>query len=255
MSGHNDLEVHYLLASMGSDVIPLAKCLHSFQCLQPHHITWGLHLSSVDAPVDVHGRNHNFPLIHPREVLLAGHWVTALPIFSCGIILVSPPVEVGLCGVGLVHLSQCMMDTYIQGNANLWCNKKSVLVEDVWPSTLVCHFIRGDICCNLMHHLPCILLPPILDLPLSLKSICLHQYQVTRFQVHSAYLSVIVPFLLVHFHHQLGLCLPEGSPQSVLNRSYIFVHTLGRGLSCRGLSAANGGEVKVNWEPRPSSKH
>ena len=33
------------------------------------------------------------------------------------------------------------------------------------------------------------------------------------------------------------------------------VHTLGRGLSHGGLAAANGGEVKVNQEPRPSSKH
>ena len=61
--------------------------------------------SSVDALVDVHGRIHNFQLIHLREVLLTGHWVTALPIFSCGIISVSPIVEVGLYGVGLVHLS------------------------------------------------------------------------------------------------------------------------------------------------------
>ena len=30
---------------------------------------------------------------------------------------------------------------------------------------------------------------------------------------------------------------------------------LGRGLSHGGLAAANGGEVKVNWEPRLSSKH
>ena len=28
--------------------------------------------SSVDAPVDIHSRSHNFPLIHPREVLLTG---------------------------------------------------------------------------------------------------------------------------------------------------------------------------------------
>ena len=30
---------------------------------------------------------------------------------------------------------------------------------------------------------------------------------------------------------------------------------LGRGLSCRGLVAANSGEDKVDWEPRPTSKH
>ena len=35
----------------------------------------------------------------------------------------------------------CMTVAHTQGNANLWCNKKSVLVEDLWPSVLVCHFI------------------------------------------------------------------------------------------------------------------
>ena len=30
---------------------------------------------------------------------------------------------------------------------------------------------------------------------------------------------------------------------------------LGRGLSCGGLGAANSGDVKVDWEPRPSFKH
>ena len=73
--------------------------------LQPHHITCGLQPSSVDALADVHGRSCNFPLIHPREVLLVGCWMTALPLLSCGITLILPPVEVGLHGTGLVHLS------------------------------------------------------------------------------------------------------------------------------------------------------
>ena len=47
---------------------------------------------SVDALVDIHSRSHSFPLIHPREVLLAGHWVTAHPLISCGIILPSLPL-------------------------------------------------------------------------------------------------------------------------------------------------------------------
>ena len=72
--------VHHPMASAGSDVIPLAKCMCSFQHLHPLHITWSLHPSLVDASVDVHGRSHNFPLIHPREVLLARHWVTAWPL-------------------------------------------------------------------------------------------------------------------------------------------------------------------------------
>ena len=94
-------------------VIPSAKCTCSFQCLQPHHVTWGFHPSSVDAPVDVHGRSCNFLLIHPREVLLAGHWVTTLPLLSCGIIIISLPLEVSLHGVGLVHMSHAwqMHDT------------------------------------------------------------------------------------------------------------------------------------------------
>ena len=79
--------------------------------------------------------------------------------------------------------------------------------------------------------------------------------QVTSLQVHCAYLSVVVLFLSVCFCHQLGLCLPYGSPQSIPYRSYIHIHMLGRGLSCGGLTAANSGEDKVNWEPRPSSKH
>ena len=71
----------------------------------PLHITVSLHPSSVDPPVDVHGRSHNFPLLHPREVLLAVHLLTAQPLFSCGVIISSLPLEVGLHGVGLVHLS------------------------------------------------------------------------------------------------------------------------------------------------------
>ena len=69
----------------------------------------------------------------------------------------------------------CMMAAHTQGNANLWCDeKKSVLVEHLWPSVLVCHFVRGDVCYDLTHHLPSLFFPPILDLPLSLKSIHLH---------------------------------------------------------------------------------
>ena len=84
---------------------PSASCACSFRGLQPNHFTCGLHLSSVDALVDVHDPSHNFLFFHPREALLVGHWVTALPSFSCGILFSSPPKEVVLCGVGLVHLS------------------------------------------------------------------------------------------------------------------------------------------------------
>ena len=96
--------IHHLMASMGSDIIPSAKCTWSGRCPHQLHITWSLHLSSVDAVVEIHGRSHNFPLIHPREVLLAEHWVTTQPLFSYGIIISSLPLEVCLHGVGLVHM-------------------------------------------------------------------------------------------------------------------------------------------------------
>ena len=112
MSGCINLEVHYPLAFMGSDVIPSAKHTCSFWCLQPHHVTWGLHLSSVDALADIHSRSHNFLLIHPREVLLAGCWVTTLPLLSCGI-----SCGGGLAWGGVGTPVPCMMDAYIQGNA------------------------------------------------------------------------------------------------------------------------------------------
>ena len=71
---------------------------------QPNQLTCGLHPSLVDAPVDVHDPSHNFPFFCPWEALLVGRWVSALPFCSCGIIISSPPKEVVLQGVGLVHL-------------------------------------------------------------------------------------------------------------------------------------------------------
>ena len=84
---------------------PSALCMCSSRGLQPNHLTCGLHPSSVDAPVDVHNPSCNFPFFHPWEAFLVGHWVTTLPSCSCGIIFLSPPKEVVLQGVGLVHLS------------------------------------------------------------------------------------------------------------------------------------------------------
>ena len=106
MIGCIPLGVHYLPASMGIDVIPSALHMCPFRGLQPDHITCGLHPSSVDALVDVHSRSCNFPFFHPREALLVGHRVTALPLSSCGILFFSLPTEVVLHGVGLVHLSR-----------------------------------------------------------------------------------------------------------------------------------------------------
>ena len=105
MSSHFHHGIHYLPASMVIDVIPSTLCMCSFWGLQPHHITWGLHQSLVYTPVDVHGRSCNFLFFHPREALLVGHWVTALPLFSCDVLFLSAFTEVVLHGVGLVHLS------------------------------------------------------------------------------------------------------------------------------------------------------
>ena len=105
VSGSISLLVHYLPASMGYRHHPSALCTCSFHGLQSNHFNCGLHLSSVDAPVDVHSPSHNFPFFHPREALLAGHHVTTLPSFACGVLSLSPPMEVVLHGMGLVHLS------------------------------------------------------------------------------------------------------------------------------------------------------
>ena len=84
---------------------PSALCMCSSRGLQPNHFTCGHHPSSVDALVDIHDPSHNFPFLHPREASLVGHQVTALPSLSCGVLFLSPPEEVVLHGVGLVHLS------------------------------------------------------------------------------------------------------------------------------------------------------
>ena len=98
VSGHICHGVYYPPVSMGIDIIPSSLCMCSFWGLQPHHITWGLHPSSLDAPVDVHSRSPNFPFFHPRVGLLVGHWVTALPLSSCDVLFLSPLAEVVLHG-------------------------------------------------------------------------------------------------------------------------------------------------------------
>ena len=165
-------------ASTDIDVIPSAKCTYVFlprSAVTSYYLrSWPIFCGcsrwmSTAEVVTSH-------LSIPREALLVGPWVTTLPLFSCGIIFVSPPIEVILHGVGLVHLShvhdRCLYTREHQPLMHY--EKKLVSVEDAWISVLVCHFIRGDVCCNLMHHLPGLFFPPILDLLLSLKSIYLH---------------------------------------------------------------------------------
>ena len=111
------------------DIYPSAKCTWSCRHPLPLHITWSLHPSSVDALVDIHGRSHTFPLIHPREVFLAWWWVITQPLSSCGIISLSLPLGVGLTGVGLVHLSHAWWTPTHRGTpvsdamrrSQLWC--------------------------------------------------------------------------------------------------------------------------------------
>ena len=87
------------------DVYSSAKHMQSCRHPLPLHVTWSHHPSSVDTLVDVHGRSHSFPLIHPREVFLAWCWVIARPLSSHGVFSLSLLLGVGLSGVGLVHLS------------------------------------------------------------------------------------------------------------------------------------------------------
>ena len=190
----------------------------------------------MDTPVDVHGRNHKFLLFHPREVLLAGHWVTTPLILSCGIILHSPPVEVGLHGVGWGHLSHAMTDTYTQGKANLWCNKKKlVLVQDVWLSTLVHHFVRGDVCCNPTHHFPCILFPLslIFFFPLKASTFTSSRSPGFRFEVPIFSCSTVFVGMLLLW---IGFAPPRGS---VLNLSQMEAMCLSICLAVASLVAAS----------------
>ena len=135
VSSHAGHPVHYPMASTGWDVYPSTKCMWSCwpfcQWRHPHplHITWNLHQSSVDAPVDIHGRSHSFPLIHPREVFLAWLWVIAKPSSSCCVVLLSLPSGVCLTGVGLVYLSHTWQTPTHKGmpasdtmrRSQLWC--------------------------------------------------------------------------------------------------------------------------------------
>ena len=105
VSRHGGHPVHYLMASLGWDIYPSAKCTQSCRLSCPLHTTWSLHLSSVDNLADIHRRSSSFPLIHPREVFLAWCWVIARPLSSHGVFSLSFPLGVGLTWVGLVHLS------------------------------------------------------------------------------------------------------------------------------------------------------
>ena len=140
------------------------------------HITLslGLHPSSVDALVDVHGRSHNFLLIHSREALVVGHWVITLLLFSCGINFVSPSTEVVLQGWGWYTCPMHDRCLYTRACWPLMQWEEVGFGVACMTSHVGLSLCKRDVSCNLMNYLPSILFPPILDLPLSLKSICLH---------------------------------------------------------------------------------
>ena len=104
-----------------ADVYPSTRCTWACQSFCPRrqpcplHITWNHHPSSVDVPVDIHGRSCSFPFICPRKFFLAWCWVIARPLSSCGIVLLSLPPGVGLTGVWLVHLSCTWQTTMHKG--------------------------------------------------------------------------------------------------------------------------------------------
>ena len=109
----------------------MQACQPFCQGRHPHplHIAWNLHPSSVDALVNAHGRSHRLPFIHPREIYLAWCWVITRPLSSCGIVLLSLPLGVGLTGVGLVHPSHTWHTPMCKGmpvsaarrRSQLWC--------------------------------------------------------------------------------------------------------------------------------------
>ena len=101
---------------MGYRCHPSALRMCSFQGLWPNHLACGLHLSSVDAAVDIHNPSHNFPFLHPREAFQVGHWVTTLPLWHPPVITsYGGSLAWGRAGAPV----PCMMVAHTQGNANL----------------------------------------------------------------------------------------------------------------------------------------
>ena len=184
-------------------------CVPSKVC-QPHHVTWGLHPPSVDAPVDVHGRSHNFLFFHPREGFtgrsLGDHLTIVL--LWCPLSFTSCRGSLAWGGAGTPV--PCIMAAHTQGNANLWHDKKKSgfsggLMIFCVGSSLCKRDMSVTIWCTTSQvsssHLSLIFLFP-------LKASAFTSMMVTRLQVHCAYFSVIVPFLFsACFLHWLGLYL------------------------------------------------
>ena len=218
------------------DIYPSTKCRQSCRHLLPLHITLSLHPSLVDAPVGIQGRSHNFPLIHPREVLLAWCWVIARPLSTCGAISLSLPLGVGLTGVGLVHLSCAWWTNTHKGmqvsdtmrRSWLWCRMPDcphwfITLYKGISITIWCTTSWGS-----SSHLSLIFLFP-------LKASAFTKTRSPGFRSFSCSIVSVTGLLPL-----TGPELPRGQP-SIGHRQ------------C--LCTPKGGEVKVNREPRPSSKH
>ena len=131
----------------------------------------------MDTLVDVHGRSHSFLLIHPREVLLAWHWVIARPLSSHGIVLLSLPLGSGLNWGGTGISVPCLVDTHTQGNTSFWCDEGG---SQLWCRMHDCTHVGSvtsykgmstAIWCTTSWGF---ILPSVFNLPLSLKGISLH---------------------------------------------------------------------------------
>ena len=234
--------VHYLLASMGWCLSPqthmnmLVILSRRHPC--PLHITWNLHPSSVDTPVDIHRRSCSFPFIHLREVFLAWCWVITRPLSPCDVVLLSLPLGVGLTGVGLVHPSCAWWTPTCKGTwasdttvrSWLWCR----MHEFPWSSftsyegTSV--MIWNTTSWGLSSHLSRIFLFPW-------KVSALTGTRLLGFQTYGTNLPVVTPLLSLSYCCRLELGLLKSGPQAISYSSYISLHTLGGDASLWDLCA------------------
>ena len=125
------------------------------------------------------GRSHNLPLDPPQGSLVwAGTgWLTRPLCYSwCESCFLTPFGTLAQLGWGWYICPVPGRCSTHKGMpvSGMTMRRSQFQWEDVWLSALVHHFIGGGFCCNLMHHLTGLILPPILNLPLSLKGISLH---------------------------------------------------------------------------------
>ena len=194
--------------------------------------------SSVDALVDVHGRSHSFPLIHPREVFLAWHWVMAIPSSSCGVVLLSLHLRIGMTEVGLVHLTHTWQTPKYKGMPASDATRMSWLQCRMhecpcWPFTSykgTSVMIWCTTSWGLCSHLSLIFL-------FLWKASTLTRMKLPDFKP-------MVPIFWSYYHFlssclccRLGLGLLKGDTQLVSDSGYIFIHILAGGASLWDLCA------------------